>query len=72
MEKDEKQHSADTSLAAETKKSADQNIQTTPHETVDQSQQVSAKSTSKHRPVQENSSEVVFLIKLPNPFETEP
>ena len=63
LEKDEKQHSADISLAAETRKSAaDQNIQTTLHETVDKSQQVSAKSTSKHHPVQENSNEVVFLI----------
>ena len=64
QEKDEKQHSADMSLAAETRMSAvaDQNIQTTLHETVDQSQQVSAKSTSNHHPVQENFREVVFLI----------
>merc|ERR1712126_300922 len=66
LAKDEKHHSADMSLAAETRKSAaeaDQNIQTTPHETVDQSQQVSAKSTSKHHPVQENSNEDIGKLR---------
>ena len=66
LEKDEKQHSANTiSLAAETRKSAeDQNIQTTVHETVDKSQQVSAKSTSMNHTMQEKSCEVVFFIFL--------